>query len=211
VSPFGLQLEAFACENDSLGAQALVDREFEVLQRSADTPRWKEAWARFYRSIYRDSFSRLSGIAFALERHWAPGPYPAAAPAADGGDTGDSGQALPDVAGKALGWVQTFSYERDLPGSDFVNLVTAAVEGRGDCDSRAMLWAVIINQANIPAAIMVSSDYGHAMGLVDIPGPGARFDWAGKRWLVAETTAAVSLGRIAQDMSDPAYWLGIIF
>lgn len=207
VCPFGLQLEAFACEYDSLGAQALVDREFEVLQYSAGKPYWKEAWTRFYRVIYRDSFSRLSGIAFALERHWAPGLYPLSAPAAGSGRD----QAPPDIAEKALRWVQTFNYERDLLGSDFVNLVTAAIEGRGDCDSRAMLWAIIIEQANIPAAIMVSSDYGHAMGLIDTPGPGARFDWAGKRWLVAETTATVSLGRIAQNMSDPAHWLGIIF
>jgi hypothetical protein len=207
VCPFGLQLEAFACEYDSLGAQALVDREFEVLQYSAGKPYWKEAWTRFYRVIYRDSFSRLSGIAFALERHWAPGLYPLSAPTAGSGRD----QAPPDIAEKALRWVQTFNYERDLLGSDFVNLVTAAIEGRGDCDSRAMLWAIIIEQANIPAAIMVSSDYGHAMGLIDTPGPGARFDWAGKRWLVAETTASVSLGRIAQNMSDPAHWLGIIF
>jgi hypothetical protein len=204
VSPFGLPVEAFVCENDPLGAQALVDREFEVLQHSAGKPNWKEAWTRFYRAIYRDSFSRLSDIAFALERHWAPGPISTSV-------TGSSDQAPPGLAEKALGWVQTFSYERDLPGSDFVNLVTAAIEGRGDCDSRAMLWAIIIDQANIPGAIMVSSDYGHAMGLIDIPGPGARFDWAGKRWLVAETTAKVSLGRIAQNVSDPAHWLGIIF
>jgi hypothetical protein len=208
VSPFGLQLEAFVCENDPPAAQALVDREFEVLQYSAGKPNWKEAWTRFYRAIYRDSFSRLGDIAFALERHWAPGPYPISAPVTGSGG-GD--QAPPGLAEKALGWVQTFNYERNLLGSDFVNLVTAAIEGRGDCDSRAMLWAIIIDQANIPGAIMVSPDYGHAMGLIDIPGPGARFDWGGKRWLVAETTAKVSLGRIAQNVSDPAHWLGIIF
>ncbi|MDR1596425.1 MAG: hypothetical protein LBR99_01845 [Treponema sp.] len=204
VSPFGLQLEAFACENDPQGAQALVDREFEVLQHSAGKPNWKEAWTRFYRAIYRDSFSRLSDIAFALERHWALDPISTPV-------TGSGDQAPPGLAEKALAWVQTFSYERDFLGSDFVNLVTAAIEGRGDCDSRAMLWAIIIDQANIPGAIMVSSDYSHAMGLIDIPGPGARFDWAGKRWLVAETTAKVSLGLISQKVSDPAHWLGIIF
>ncbi|MFP3040393.1 hypothetical protein LQZ19_01105 [Treponema primitia] len=199
VSPFGLSLEAFACEHDAEGAQAVVDREFEILQRSADKPNWKEAWTRFYRAIYRDSFSRLSEIAFALERYWA-------APGAVSGD-----QSRWDLAGKGLGWVQTFSYERDLLGSDFVNLISAAIEGRGDCDSRAMLWAIIMEQANIPAAIMVSADYGHAMGLIDIPGVGARFEWEGKRWLVAETTAAVALGRIGQKVSDPTYWLGISF
>jgi hypothetical protein len=201
LSPFGLSLEAYARENDAEGAQALAEREFEVLKRSADTPQWQEAWARFYRAIHRDSFERLSEIAFALERHWSE-PAPGTAP----------GAASPwDLAGRALEWTQGFSYERDLSGSDFVNPVSAAVEGRGDCDSRAMLWAIILEQANIPAAIMVSADYSHAMGLTDIAGPGARFGWKGTQWLVAETTATVSLGRIEQKMSDPALWLGIIF
>ncbi|GHV77863.1 hypothetical protein AGMMS49942_26840 [Spirochaetia bacterium] len=196
VSPAGLDLEAFVREHDAEGAQALVEREFGVLKRSADSPQWKSAWARFYRAIYRDSFSRLSELAFALERHWS---------------TKTMTITNWDVAGKALEWVQTFSYERDLPGSDFVNLVSAATEGRGDCDSRSLLWAIIMEQANIPAAIMVSADYSHAMGLIDIPGPGARFKWDGTQWLVAETTVAVSLGRIEQKVSDPTYWLGVIF
>jgi hypothetical protein len=199
VSPFGLDLEAFAREHDKEGAQALVEREFEVLKRAVGST--NAAWTRFYRVIYRDSFSRLSEIAFALERHWA----------ADSRDIVSDEPASWDLAGAALKWVQSFTYERDLSGSDFVNLVSAAIEGRGDCDSRSLLWAIILDQANIPAAIMVSADYGHAMGLIDIPGPGARFEWDGARWLVAETTAAVSLGRIEQKMSDPAHWLGIMF
>jgi hypothetical protein len=190
------QLEAYICENDPQAAQALVDREFEALKRQADSPRWQRAWTRFYRAVYRDSYSRLSEVAFALERFWAQ-------PATTGGATG--------LATQALAWVQSFAYERNFLGSDFVNPVNAALEGRGDCDSRAMLWAIILEQANIPAAIMVSAHYGHAMGLVDLEGTGARFEWAGRQWLVAETTATTALGLIGQNVSDPAYWLGIVF
>ncbi|AEF86232.1 conserved hypothetical protein [Treponema primitia ZAS-2] len=200
VSLAGLGVKAQVGEFDEEGAQYLVDREFEVLQLSASTPRWKQAWTRFYRAIYRDSFSRLGEAAFALERYWD---VPAG--------TGPSEAEALVTAGKALAWVQSFNYERNLLGSDFINLISAAVQGRGDCDSRAMLWAIIMEQANIPAAIMVSADYGHAMGLIDLAGPGARFDWEGKRWLVAETTAKVSLGLIGQNVSDPAHWLGVVF
>jgi hypothetical protein len=208
----GLGLEASVYENDDKGAQALVDREFEVLQLSANSPRWKEAWTRFYRAIYRDSFDRLGEIAFTLERHWNTGQtLDKPAPGADGPVPAAYEQKRRELAEKALGWVQTFTYERNLLGSDFVNMVSAATGGRGDCDSRALLWAIILEQANIPAAIMVSADYGHAMGLVDITGSGARFDWEGTRWLVAETTAPVSLGLIGQGVSDPAHWLGVRF
>jgi hypothetical protein len=96
-------------------------------------------------------------------------------------------------------------------GSDFVNLVSAVREGRGDCDSRALLWAVLLSQADIPSCIMVSKDYNHAMGLADIAGTGARFELDGKRWLAAETTAPVAIGLIREDISGKEHWLGVTF
>jgi hypothetical protein len=193
VSPAGTELEAYIHENDGEAAQALVDREFEALRRQADSPRWQQAWIRFYRAVHRDSYGRLSEIAAALGRRWF--------------QAGDAAA----FAARALGWVQAFAYERNFLGSDFVNPVSAALEGRGDCDSRAVLWAIMLEHADIPAAIMVSAHYGHAMGLADLAGAGARFDWAGRQWLVAETTANTPLGRIGQKVSDPAYWLGVVF
>jgi hypothetical protein len=74
-----------------------------------------------------------------------------------------------------------------------------------------MLWALILNYSNIQAAIMVSPEYGHAMGLADLSGAGARFELEGKPLLVAETTAQVPIGQIAEDQSNTDYWLGIRF
>ncbi|MDR2447696.1 MAG: hypothetical protein LBD58_10515 [Treponema sp.] len=186
--------EAAFFERDAEAAQFVVDREDAVLRRYLQTPVWKEAWMRFYRTIYRDSFERIQNAAFALERSWNM-------PAADNRA----------FASAALKWVQGFQYERDLEGSDFVNLVTAAIEGRGDCDSRALLWAVIMEQAGVRAGIMVSVEYSHAMGIVDVDGEGARFSLDGKNWLVAETTAHVDIGLIGQSMSDSNKWIGIAF
>jgi hypothetical protein len=202
--PGGTSLRVPVYEHDAEAAQALVDREFAVLRAYTDSPLWKEAWTRFYRAIYRDSFDRLAEAAFVLERHWNRSPQQGEAPE-------DPAGRRRELAERALEWVQGFTYERDLMGSDFVNLISAALEGRGDCDSRALLWAIVLEQANIPAAIMVSREYGHAMGLADIAGTGARFDWEGTKWLVAETTAAVSLGLIGENSADPSRWLGITF
>jgi hypothetical protein len=190
-------MEAWFYEEDAEAAQALVERVFAVLKLSVGGPQWQEAWKRFYRAIYRDSYDRLADAAFVVERRLNVPPLENR-----------------DLAGEILQWVQSFKYERDLMGSDFVNLVNAVLEGRGDCDSRAMLWAVILNQANIPAAIMVSREFSHAMGLADLEGPGARLpmkDEGGteKKWLVAETTAAVGLGLIGENVSEIAKWLGI--
>jgi hypothetical protein len=184
-------------ENDVEAAQVLVDREYSLLRHYQFSQDWQEAWIRFYRMIYRDSWGRIADAVFRLERHWNAG-------------TG-SGAGERAFAEKALAWVQGFMYERDPEGSDFVNLVTAVTEGRGDCDSRAMLLTMILMQANIPAAMMVSHNYSHAMGLADIAGDGARFEAGGIEWLVAETTAKVGIGLISQDMSDSASWIGVLF
>jgi hypothetical protein len=188
----GLDTTAWFYAEDADAAQALVDREFAVLRRYADAPTWKEAWARFYRAIYRDSSERLADAAFTAERALNVPP-----------------RDNRDFAARTLQWIQTFTYERDLLGSDFVNLVSAITQGRGDCDSRALLWALILNQADIPAAIMVSRQFNHAMGLADLPGAGARLTIAGKPWLVAETTANVTIGLIGERVSNTAGWQSI--
>ena len=191
---FGLGINAYIYEEDAEAAQAFIDREFMVLNRYANTPYWQEAWARFYRAIYKDSFDRIVDIAFQVERNLN-------VPAREERDFAD----------QVLQWVQSFDYERVLFGSDFINLVSAATEGRGDCDNRAMLWAIVLRQAGIPSAIMVSRYYSHAMGLADLPGAGARFSVGGQRLLVAETTAFVPIGLIGESVSEIEHWLGILF
>jgi hypothetical protein len=189
----GQGVSAFVYENDAEAAQALIDREFEVLRRYLQSPLGRAAQARFYRMIHRDSFDRIAPIAFALERAWN-------IPRLDSRT----------LAGKALAWTQAFTYERDFAGSDFVNLVSAALEGRGDCDSRALLWAIVLEQANIPAAIMVSPYYSHAMGLADLAGEGARFELGpGRNWLVAETTSRTGLGVMDKSVGDKRRWWGV--
>jgi hypothetical protein len=199
---FNTGIKALFAQGDAEAAQGLVDREFQVLRLFEKGPQWQEAWRRFYRMIYRDSWERIAHAAFLLERHWAAETLPA------GGEETDPELRL---AFRALSFVQDFSYERNLMGSDFVNLVSALTEGRGDCDSRALLWALILAQANIDAGIMVSRDYSHAMGIADIEGRGARFPFEGKQYLVAETTTRVDPGLIAQNMSEIAKWMGIVF
>jgi hypothetical protein len=200
-------VRALIAEGDAEAAQALVDREFQVLRQFEGSPLWQGAWRRFYRMIFRDSWERLRDPLFQLERHWNAGA------ALGGGKIGGGFAGLPDreLAARALSYVQGFRYERDLMGSDFVNLVSAVTEGRGDCDSRALLWALFLSQAGVEAGIMVSRDYGHAMGIAVIGGPGARFPFEGKEYLVAETTAAVELGLIGKSMSETGKWLGITF
>ena len=191
-------VNAIIYENDAQAAQILIEREFNLLNYYVSSPNWQEAWIRYYRIIYRDSFDRITNAASVIVRSW-------------GGPPSSGNDERMAFAQRALTFVQNFNYERDLSGSDFMNLVTAVTEGRGDCDSRVMLLAIILAHADIRCAMMVSQQHSHAMGLVDLPGSGARFEALGTNWLVAETTAKINIGLIAQDMNNPAVWLGIIF
>jgi hypothetical protein len=193
-----LDCEAWFFAEDAEASQAVVDREFKVLSRAADKPGWEKAWGRFYRMIYRDAWDRLADAAFIVERRLNAS---FRARAAKRGSR--------ELADAALHWVQGFRYERNFLGSDFVNPVSACIEGRGDCDARSLLWALVLSQADIPASMMVSKEYSHAMGLAELPGEGARFKMDGKDWLVAETTAKVSVGRIGESVSDSTGWIGV--
>jgi hypothetical protein len=189
----GTALKATIREHDAEAAQALVEREFALMLHYQSARNWQEAMIRYYRMIYRDSWGRLAD---ALSLFGKAGNDPAGRRA---------------FAEKTLAWVQGFHYERDLSGSDFINMVSALTEGRGDCDSRAMLWAMILMRADIPAAMMVSREHSHAMGLADVSGGGARLEAEGVKWLVAETTKKIDIGLIGQDMSNPESWLAILF
>jgi hypothetical protein len=183
---------AVICKNDAEAAQILIEREFVILSTYINTPAWQRAWLRYYRAIYRDSYSRVENIASALFKKWGRGGARA-------------------FAQKALTFVQGFNYERNHEGSDFLNLINTACDGGGDCDSRAMLWAIILNYADIRAAMMISPKHSHAMGLADIEGAGARFEAYETNWLVAETTANIDTGLIEKEQADPKDWFGVIF
>jgi len=168
-------------------------REFNLVKSytNGDEALFEAAWARSYRMIWRESARRLDRFAAEIDPLLPDNPT--------------------DAARALLNWVQDFHYERDLQGIDFVDPLSAAFEGRGDCDSRAMLMSVILERRGIDTILMLSSKYKHAMAAFDVPGGGQRFGFDGKDWLVGETTAHVGLGMIAQEQADWSNWMGVRF
>jgi hypothetical protein len=168
-----------------------VQREYRVLTTYLSSQTlWRDAWARFYRMAYRESASRLDGFTEAFART-----LPRADPT--------------ESARRVLAWVQGFVFERDPAGLDFVPPLAAAFERRGDCDSRAMVMAMVLERLGIDCVLMLSREYSHAMLAVDVPGGGIRFPFEGRQYLVAETTAGVGLGLIDSSQTDFSKWLGV--
>lgn len=176
---------------DAEANQSIVDREFSLLTSYLDTPYVYAAWKRYYRLIWRDAWARFEKSAFIL------------------------GNSLPrdpaKLAARLLAWTQQFTYERNFEGSDFKNLPDAFANRTGDCDSRALLMVLLLNQMGVDAVLLVSPEYSHALAAVDCPGEGARFETGGKKYLIADTTSKTPIGRIAADMADPSKWFAVDF
>ncbi len=194
----GKKTDAVLDKADAEANQYVIDREFDVLKKYADTPLWKEAWERYYRAIYRDAYKRLSRTAFALyntlaaQRESPPRPY--------------------ELFETLLGWVQDLPYGRDRGGSDFTSLPAALAGAQSDCDSRALLLAILLRHMNCETALFISREYSHAFAGVETEGQGARLTAEnGIQYLLGETTAHVKPGQIPADMSDAAAWTAVIF
>lgn len=223
---------------EGAAAQVLVEREYRVLSAYAQSPELLDAAiARFYRMIFRDSAPALDKLALALSAAWETGAWSGTvwAPSLDESAADSSSAYMPttksaqSIAASAAGprfgaaaqprgyaeallaWVQGFHYERDPKGSDVVNPISAAFEARGDCDSRALVMALLLRREGIRSILMISLEYEHALAAVDAPGAGARFPYKDKNWLVAETTAKVGIGLVDQTQADPKSWLGVDF
>ncbi len=183
---------------DVLANEFVIQREYDILKFYADTDMWKEAWQRYYRLIYRDSYKRLEKVAFDIysklssdirKKHGA-----------------DFETAF---AQTLLSWVQTFEYKRIPVGTDFASLPSILCGEGSDCDSRAMLLCVLLDQMNYDTMLFVSLEYSHAIFGINLDGVGAKIPVSDKNYLVGDTTATVNLGQIAQNQSDLNKWIYI--
>ncbi|MGP1576908.1 MAG: hypothetical protein ACTTH7_05385 [Treponema sp.] len=183
--------------SDAEANQMVIDREFSLLTRYLHSPLLEAAWKRYYRIIYRDSVSRCRYIPISIEKELAQP---------------SSAEVLPsehDIAETVLAWVQNFSYTRKKNAADFINLPEVCIERTGDCDSRALLMAVILNQMNIDTILLISNKHKHALAAIDCKGEGARFIHKGKSYLIAETTAHLPMGKIAKEFANISDWFAV--
>ncbi len=193
-----------ASEGLQEAAQVVIEREARVLAQYAPqegepsrigdgpVPYWARAWRRYFRMIYRDSYDRLGEVAENVFH-----------------DLSRSGVDRDEMPAHILAWLQEAEYKRTGSLSDLMSPAWCLVDFAGDCDSLGLVYAILLQHLGFDAILMVSMEYAHAVVGVDIPGEGARFPFEGREWLVAELTAPVAIGMIAEEMSDIGGWVGI--
>lgn len=187
VDFFGNSLRIPTKSGAQEASQALIEREARVLA-SYEADRAK-AWERYYRIVYRDSYSRLGDLSHGMRALFRSADV--------------SQQEIPRLL---LLWLQGQQYERTGTFSDLLAPLTSVTEARGDCDSRGIVYSILLSYFGIDSLLLVSSEYSHSVSAVDTSGSGARYDFEGKGYLIAELTDDVEIGLIAADMADPAGW-----
>lgn len=193
----GKTIESTMDKIDVEANQYVINREFMILTLENKYGLGREASKRFYKTVYRDAYNRLKNFSFTLQNELTFGENPI--------------KDRRELAEVLLKWTQSLEYKRDLQGSDVTSL-PALLTGEGsDCDSRALLLAIILRQMNYRSAFFVSSVYSHALVGAELEGTGAAMEINGKKYIIGETTAAVKFGQIAADMSNASNWIGVTF
>ncbi|MFC2289549.1 MAG: hypothetical protein ACFNKF_07970 [Treponema lecithinolyticum] len=201
----GKKVQTFIDQCDIEASEFLIEREYAVLTAFASSPLWKKAWQRYYRMIYRDSYKRLEKAAFSIHNALIEDKINNTVK----NNTKNQSDSDKVLAQTLLSWVQNFPYEREQNSSDFTALPAILTGKASDCDSRALLLAVLMSQMNYKTMMFVSAEYSHALFGIDIPGKGARLEENGIRYLLGETTGKVDIGLVPQDMSDMSKWIAI--
>lgn len=184
-------------ESDALANKSVVDREFELLTAYLNKPDVIEAWKRYYKVIFRDAWSRLYSASSAVQALFS---------------SYKKQPSAQELVKELLQFVQNFQYERDPTGSDFMNLPSALLEKKADCDSRALLMILMLKQMNVDAVLFVSPNKSHSMAGADCwAGSGVCFLHNQKKYVLAETTAHVRLGETAKEMTDQKDWFTVNF
>ncbi len=184
-------------DEETEATQVLIEREARILnayglERWGGGGEWVEAWKRFYRVIYRDNVDRLKALSADIEKHLR-----------------HAGVARRDIPARLLDWLQDFEYARNGTLSDLQSPILSLVTRTGDCDALALIYIILLHHMDFDTIMMISSQYAHALAAVDVQGDGARYEYEGTRYLVAELTADVELGMIDQSMADPAGWIPV--
>ena len=190
--------------DDEAASEFVVACEYAVLTLYAGNEKWKEAWTRYYKCIFRDSYGRLKKTAFDIQA--------ALMPSAKRKNKENPGAAMNEML---LGWVQSFPYERQNQSakqSDFANLPSVLCGAGSDCDSRSMLMCVLLGNMGIKSNLFISREYSHAVYGADINQPGAKITVNGTDFLLGETTAKdIKPGLIAAEMNDTEKWMPVEF
>jgi hypothetical protein len=169
----------------------LYESEKELKEAAYNRGQGNQYWASVYKKLLNDNDNRLDNVARALERQ------------RDLLQLDDF-----DTANFVLSFVQHIPYK--IPGNDLELLAPPQTLDRvyGDCDSKSLLYALIMGKLGFDMVMYVSMQYRHAMAGVRVNASGTFKKHGGNRYYFAETTAiGHRIGQLASNWSGLGHWL----
>jgi hypothetical protein len=107
-----------------------------------------------------------------------------------------------------VSFVQHIPYR--LPTEQPFGLLPPAMvvaDGSGDCDSKSLLAAMILEDLGVDCVILYSSKLGHAALGVALPGTGVAFNSRGVRYQYVEMTVpGWAIGTVPPEYNKPKLW-----
>lgn len=201
------EINSFIYEEDIEASRFVIDTEYNVLKYYANDPKWKEAWCRYYRNIYKDTRGRIKNFTDDAYRIL----YKEL-------KNQNSKNMSYDLNRMLLTWVQNFSYgrEKNPNGADFSSIPEILTGSISDCDSRSILVSAMLNQIGVESVLFISNEYKHAVyGAFVKPektSESASIIIEDKAFLLNETTKkGIAPGLIAQEQSNTEKWIPVLF
>ncbi|MBN2546243.1 MAG: hypothetical protein JXB50_10635 [Spirochaetes bacterium] len=170
--------------NDIDATKVVIEREARILALTKDE--YYNAWARYYRMIYKDNYNRLKDFSDSLRE------------VINVSSIND----LKDL----ISWIQGFTFYRTNTISDFTSPIELISTGKGDCDSRVIMLSIILNHLGIDSIILVSVKYRHSIIGIDINYEGKKILFNNKNYLLVELTKRLEIGILEDNISDLNYW-----
>lgn len=119
-----------------------------------------------------------------------------------------AGLDLRTTAQLVVTFVQNITYR--LPTETYFELLPPEIvvaDGSGDCDSKALLAAMMLKDLGIPTAMLYSRSLAHAALGVAMPGTGKSFSQGGRKYLFVEVTyPGWAIGTIPPQYDKPKAW-----
>jgi hypothetical protein len=107
-----------------------------------------------------------------------------------------------------ISWVQNIAYR--VPEGEPFGLLPAtrvAAEGWGDCDSKALLAALVLDALGVETVVLSSPSFRHAALGVAVPAQGQSWTFRGDRYYYAEVTApGWTIGTMPPGVDTPRAW-----
>ncbi len=176
---------------DAKANQYVVDREFLVLTKYAGTALEQAAWKRFYRMIYRDAWKRMERASFMIANQLSSN--------------------ATERAKELIEWLFSFDYTRDFAGSDFTSLPDAFTRKTGDCDTRCLLFVLLMRQMGTEAALLISPEFSHSVAAVALNVAGPVFAIEGKQLYALDLTSSKTGGKLSNEMAIADKWFAVTF